>query len=87
MPAQALDSRVWTNSSDKPPVFIASDHMDAKETVRLRAKDAGFEAFDIGESENARQLEQMGILLHHVAVRQFDGKYEYLAPAFLQANV
>lgn len=87
MPAQALDSRVWASSSEKPPIFIASDHADAKETVRQLAKDAGFDAVDIGALQNARQLEQMGILLHHVAVNQFDGKYEYLAPSFLQARV
>ena len=86
MPAVILDSNQWSNNPIKPAVFVAGDDRSAKEVVFQLVKDAGFEPFDAGALSNARSLEQMGVLLHHVGTHQFGGDYSRLAPTFLQAS-
>ena len=86
LPSQALDATIWRNNNVKPPIFIAGDNDAAKDTVKQLIRDAKFEAMDVGELKNARSIEQLGILLHHVAMNQFNGRYENLGPAFLQAE-
>jgi 8-hydroxy-5-deazaflavin:NADPH oxidoreductase len=48
-------------------VFIASDHEEAKETVRRLAEDGGLRVVDVGPLSHARQLEGLGYL--HMVVQ------------------
>lgn len=86
MSAQSLIANVWQNNMVRPPIFLASDDAEAKAVVKQLANEAAFETYDAGELANARSIEQMGILLHHVAVNHFEGAYEYLAPTFVRAE-
>ena len=86
MSAVVLDSNQWSNNPVKPPIFVASDDRLAKEVVFQLVKDVGFEPMDAGALSNARSIEQMGVLLHHVGTHQFSGDYTRLAPTFLQAS-
>lgn len=87
MPSEVLDASEWSNNPVKPPVFMAGDDASAKEVVFQLAKDAGFAFLDVGPLVNARSLEQLGVLQHHVGTYQFGGHYERVAPTFLQATV
>jgi predicted dinucleotide-binding enzyme len=49
-------------------VLIASDHQDAKETVRRIVADAGLRPIDVGPLKRARELEALGYL--HMAIQQ-----------------
>jgi 8-hydroxy-5-deazaflavin:NADPH oxidoreductase len=49
-------------------VLIASDHQDAKETVRRIVTDAGLRPIDVGPLKRARELEALGYL--HMAIQQ-----------------
>ena len=86
MPAPVLDAQQWQANELAPPIFVASDHEDAKQVAMELARDAGFEPFDAGPLEAARSIEQMGIVLHHVGTHHFGGDYSRLAPTFLRAN-
>ncbi len=86
MPAPVLDSRAWQGNATAPPIFVASDHDDAKSVAIQLAQDAGFEPFDAGPLEAARSIEQLGVLLHHVGTHHFKGDYSRLAPTFLKAG-
>lgn len=51
-----------TKFSEKPAVFVASDHAEAKGKVMQLAAEIGFEALDAGPLKNARLLEPLGML-------------------------
>jgi hypothetical protein len=80
-----LDASHWSSNPVTPAIFVASDDPSAKEVVFQLVRDAGFQPFDVGPLSNARSIEQLGVLLHHVGTHQFDGNYESLAPTLLQA--
>ena len=86
MPAPVLDAKQWQDNAIAPPIFVASDHEDAKEKVMQLVQDAGFEPFDAGPLAASRSIEQLGVLLHHVGTHHFKGEYSRLAPTFLQAT-
>jgi hypothetical protein len=85
LPAPLLDASHWSNNPVTPAIFVASDEPSAKEVVFQLVRDAGFQPFDVGPLSNARSIEQLGVLLHHVGTHQFDGNNEILAPTLLQA--
>jgi 8-hydroxy-5-deazaflavin:NADPH oxidoreductase len=85
LPAEVLDVTQWSKNPVTPAIFIAGDDPAAKEVVSQLVKDAGFQSLDAGSLANARSIEQLGILLHHVGTRQFGGDYARLAPTLLQA--
>ena len=84
-PAPVLDASQWSNNPVKPHILIASDDSSAKEVVFQLVHDASFQPLDVGSLSNARSIEQLGVLLHHVGTHHFNGNYERLAPTFLQA--
>ena len=84
-PAPVLDASQWSNNPVKPAVLVASDDSAAKEVMFQLVHDAGFQALDVGSLANARSIEQLGVILHHVGENHFDGDYQRLAPTFLQA--
>ncbi|WP_238549368.1 NADPH-dependent F420 reductase [Acaryochloris marina] len=86
MPSTVLDANEWANNPVKPAVFVAGDDEQAKEVVMQLARDAGFEPFDAGALATSRNIEQVGILLHHIGTHQFGGDYGRLAPTILQAR-
>jgi predicted dinucleotide-binding enzyme len=57
------------------PMFIAGDDADAKATVAALLDDVGWEAFDVGGIEQARQLEALVLLW--VAVGQRRGAWDH----------
>lgn len=85
MAADLLDHNRWDTTQLRPPVFIAGDDASAKATVTSLAKDAGFEALDAGPSTAARNIEQLGVLMHLVAEHHFGGDLTRLAPAVVVA--
>lgn len=85
MASDLLDHNRWDTKQLRPPVFIAGDDGSAKATVTSLAKDAGFEAMDTGPSRAARNIEQLGLLMHLVAQHNFGGDLARLAPAVLVA--
>jgi len=85
LPAAMLDVTQWSQNPVTPAIFIAGDDLSAKEVVSQLVKDAGFQSLDVGPLVNARSIEQLGILLHHIGTHQFGGHYERLAPTLLQA--
>jgi predicted dinucleotide-binding enzyme len=80
-----LDQSRWDTTQLAPPVFIAGDDPSAKAIVTSLAKDAGFTTLDTGPLVAARSIEQLGILMHHVAENHFGGDLSRLAPAVLVA--
>jgi 8-hydroxy-5-deazaflavin:NADPH oxidoreductase len=85
LPSPVLEAGQWSKNPIKPAIFIAGDDRSAKEIVTQLVHDAGFQSLDTGSLVNARSIEQLGILLHHVGTHQFGGDYGKLAPTFLQA--
>jgi 8-hydroxy-5-deazaflavin:NADPH oxidoreductase len=85
LPAEALDATQWSKNPVTPAIFIAGNDPAAKEVVSQLVKDAGFQSLDAGSLANARSIEQLGILLHHVGTHQFGGDYARLVPTLLQA--
>jgi predicted dinucleotide-binding enzyme len=85
MASDLLDTNRWGTTQPKPPVFIAADDAPAKAVVTQLAEDAGFTAIDTGPLAAARSIEQLGVLIHHVAENHFGGDLGRLAPAVLIA--
>ena len=71
--APALESDAWSSSASKPSIFYATDHTDAGQVVRKLIEDAGFTPINAGPLKAARQLEQLGVLLHQVAENEYGG--------------
>jgi 8-hydroxy-5-deazaflavin:NADPH oxidoreductase len=85
IPAPMLDASLWSHNPVAPAIFVAGNDLAAKEVVFQLVRDAGFQSLDVGPLSNARSIEQLGVLLHHVGTHQFGGYYERLAPTLLQA--
>lgn len=71
--APVLEAAAWTESPVAPAVFYASDDAAAAEITRGLVTDAGFRPVNAGPLKAARQIEQVGVLLHQVADHEFDG--------------
>jgi predicted dinucleotide-binding enzyme len=86
--APVLEAAAWTAAPVKPSVLYATDDADAGLVVRGLIEDAGFRPVNAGPLEAARQLEQLGVLLHHVALNEFRGDAELirLGVSIIEAN-
>lgn len=73
MAAPVLEAGAWTASPSRPSVFYATDDPEAGHIVRRLIGDAGFTPVNAGPLKAARQLEQLGVLLHHIARHEYSG--------------
>lgn len=71
--APVLEAAAWAVSPTKPDVFYATDDQEAGRVARQLIDDAGFNPVNAGPLKVARQLEQLGVLLHQVAEHQYRG--------------
>ncbi|MDH2077365.1 NADPH-dependent F420 reductase [Pseudomonas atacamensis] len=71
--APALERAAWSASASKPNVFYATDDQEAGHVARRLIEDAGFTPINAGPLKVARQLEQLGVLLHHIAEHEYNG--------------
>lgn len=71
--APLLEAAAWSDAPVQPNVFYVSDDAEAGYLTRGLISDAGFKPANAGPLKGARQLEQAGILLHHVAEHEFSG--------------
>ncbi|WP_144636634.1 NADPH-dependent F420 reductase [Bordetella genomosp. 13] len=71
--APVLEADAWAKSASRPNVFYATDDRDAGQLVRGLIADAGFIPVNAGPLRAARQLEQLGVLLHHIADHEYGG--------------
>jgi predicted dinucleotide-binding enzyme len=76
--APLLEARAWSASSTQPSVFYASDDIGAGQVARGLINDAGFNPVNAGPLSAARQIEQLGVLLHHIAENEFGGDADLL---------
>jgi predicted dinucleotide-binding enzyme len=88
MAAPALESAAWSAASAQPNIFYAHDDVQAGQFTRNLIADAGFKPVDAGPIKVARQLEQLGILLHHVALHEYGGDADLVRLGFsvIEAN-
>lgn len=86
--APVLEAAAWSASPAPPGVFYASDDAAAGQIARGLIDDAGFRPVNTGPLKVARQLEQLGVLLHHVADHEYGGDAELtrLGLAVVEAN-
>lgn len=73
LPAPVLEAAAWATSKVRPSVLYASDDDEAGRVARGLIADAGFLPVAAGRLRAARQIEQLGILLHHVANHEYGG--------------
>lgn len=71
--APVLEAAAWTASPSRPNVFYATDDHEAGQVARRLIEDAGFTPINAGPLKAARQLEQLGVLLHHIAEHEYGG--------------
>jgi 8-hydroxy-5-deazaflavin:NADPH oxidoreductase len=71
--APVLEAAAWASSTVKPSTFYASDDDAAGQVTRALITDAGFRPVNAGPLKGARQLEQAGVLLHHIADHEYSG--------------
>ncbi|HWV71191.1 MAG TPA: NADPH-dependent F420 reductase [Pseudosphingobacterium sp.] len=88
LPAPTLEPAAWAENSVKPNIFYASDDVEAGKITRGLIVDAGFAPLNTGELKSARTIEQLGVLMHHVANHEFDGDATLvrLGVSVIQAN-
>lgn len=86
--APVLEAAAWAASPAKANVFYATDDKDAGQVVRKLIEDAGFTPINAGPLKVARQLEQLGVLLHQVAEHEYNGDADLirLGTAIVEAN-
>jgi len=73
-----LEAAAWSKSPVQPNVFYVSDDASAGQIARGLIADAGFKPINAGPLKGARQLEQAGVLLHHIAEHEYAGDAEGL---------
>lgn len=73
MAAPALEAAAWSASPLRPNIFYVTDHPAAGDVTRELIADAGFKPVNAGPLNGARQLEQVGVLLHHIADHEYGG--------------
>ena len=71
--APVLEAAAWASSPVQPSTFYASDDAAAGQVTRRLIGDAAFKPVNAGALRAARQLEQVGVLLHHVADHEYGG--------------
>ncbi len=71
--APVLEAAAWADTPSKPSVFYVHDDAEAGEVTRTLITDVGFVPVNAGPLKGARQLEQVGILLHHIADSEYSG--------------
>lgn len=71
--APVLEAGAWTASPLKPNIFYVTDDQDAGHVARRLIEEAGFTPINAGPLKVARQLEQLGVLLHQVAEHEYNG--------------
>ncbi|UXS10087.1 NAD(P)-binding domain-containing protein [Agrobacterium tumefaciens] len=88
MAAPVLEAAAWSGSPAQPSIFYVSDDAAAGKVTRGLIDDAGFKPVNAGPLEGARQLEQVGVLLHHIADHEFGGDADLvrLALTVVEAN-
>jgi predicted dinucleotide-binding enzyme len=59
-----------------------TDDPAAGEVTRELIADAGFKPVNAGPLHGARQLEQVGVLLHHIADHEYGGDADLIRLAF-----
>jgi len=86
--APVLEAAAWSTSSVQPSIFYASDDVAAGQVTRGLIADAGFKPVNAGRLNSARQLEQVGVFLHHIADHEFGGDADLvrLALAVVEAS-
>ncbi|WCK05737.1 NADPH-dependent F420 reductase [Agrobacterium tumefaciens] len=86
--APVLEAAAWSASPAQPSIFYVSDDVAAGEVTRGLIADAGFKSINAGPLAGARQLEQLGVLLHHIADHEFGGDADLmrLALTVVEAN-
>lgn len=76
--APLLEATAWSKSPVQPNVFYVSDDAAAGQVTRGLITDAGFKPVNAGPLKGARQLEQAGVLLHHIVDHEYGGSADYL---------
>lgn len=86
--APVLEAAAWSASSAQPSIFYVSDDVAAGQLTRGLIADAGFKPVNAGPLKGARQLEQVGVLLHHIADHEYGGDADLvrLALAVVEAS-
>ena len=86
--APSLEAAAWAAAPVQANVFYATDDSAAGDVTRSLIADAGFKPVNAGNLKGARQLEQVGVLLHHVADNEYGGVPDLirLALAVVEAN-
>jgi 8-hydroxy-5-deazaflavin:NADPH oxidoreductase len=69
LPSELLDARVWPEG-ERPAIMFAGGDATAKRIAAQLIGDAGFPPINVGPLEAARQLEQLGLLFHHVVTER-----------------
>jgi len=84
--APALEAAAWSASPVQPNVFYATDDKAAGDVTRGLIADAGFKPVNAGDLKGARQLEQVGVFLHHIADNEFGGDADLIRLALTVAE-
>lgn len=69
--APALEAAAWSASALQPNIFYVTDDPAAGDVTRELIADAGFKPVNAGPLKGARQLEQLGVLLHRIAEHEY----------------
>jgi len=83
-----LEAAAWSETPVQANVFYASDNASAGQVTRGLIADAGFKPVNTGPLKSARQLEQAGVFLHHIANHEYAGDADLirLALAVIEAS-
>lgn len=86
--APLLEAAAWSTAPTGPSVPYAADDAEAGRVARGLITDAGFRPLATGPLRAARQIEQLGVFLHHVANHEYGGDPDLirLALAVVEAS-
>lgn len=73
LPAPVLEAAAWSDSPVQPNIFYASDDTAAGQVARSLIDDAGFKPINTGQLKAARSIEQLAVLMHHIANHEYGG--------------
>lgn len=65
-----LDAAAWSGAPLRPSVFYCSNDAEAAKVTRQLIAETGLRPTNVGKLDAARQLEQLGILNHHIATNE-----------------
>ncbi|SDF59901.1 hypothetical protein SAMN04487996_111234 [Dyadobacter soli] len=88
LPAPVLEAAAWSGSPLQPNILYASDDQAAAQLTRGLIVDAGFKPVNAGLLKAARSIEQLGVLMHHVANHEYAGDADLvrLGVSVIEAN-